>query len=122
MKRTGPTKEATRMLIRQLEKASVCQKRALWKTIAQQIGKPRRERCAINVQKLEKLSQKFAKKTMVVPGKVLAAGNLTKPISVAALEYSELGRQKIKSMKGNAWTLEELLESKVKPSEIVIVK
>lgn len=122
MKRTGPTKESTRLLIRKLEKASVTQKNRLWKTVADQVAKPRRERVSINVQKLEKLSEKFGKKTLLVAGKVLAGGNMTKAVSVAAMEYSELGKQKIKTMKGNAWTLNELLESKIKPSDIVIVK
>ena len=122
MKRTGPTTEITRKLIRLLEKTSVTQKNNIWKTVAGLVSKPRRQRASVNVQKLGRLSRKFAKKTMLIPGKILSGGILATPINVAALEYSENAKQKIKAAKGNAWTLPELLESKIKPSEIVIVK
>ncbi len=122
MKRTGPTKMALRQLIRRLQKASVERKQAIWKTVAGILLKPTRQRPSANLAKLEYLNAKLGDKILLVPGKVLAGGTLSKKVRVAAFEFSAAAKQKIADNKGNAWTLAELVESKLTPSDMVIVK
>ncbi len=77
----------------------------LWKDIAKRLAKPRRLYAQVNVSKIEKylLDGEIA----VVPGKVLGSGELTKPIMVAALSFSESAKRKIEESGGKCFTLEE---------------
>jgi large subunit ribosomal protein L18e len=122
MKQTGPTKKSTRVLVRLLEKAAVERKQAIWKTVAEILEKPARQRVSVNLSKLERLAKKFKGKTFLVPGKILASGILNEKISVAALGYSGNARKKIIAMHGKAVSIAELLQAKEKPGSIMIVK
>jgi len=64
----------------------------------------------VNVGHLERLAR--AQQTILVPGKLLAEGRLTKPLTVAALHYSAAARDKIHSAGGTTLSIEELLKSK----------
>lgn len=122
MKRTGPTKERTRKLVALLEKAGRRGKSAIWIEIAARVSKPRRQRTALNLWKLEKLAGLFEGKTIVVPGKVLGFGSISRKAAVAALEFSTQAREKIVKAGGKAMLLEEAVEKGVKPKEMVIAK
>lgn len=122
MKQTGPTKKSTRELVRQLEKKSTSSKQAIWKTVSAALQKPRRQRVQINLEKLERLAARFSNKTFIVAGKVLASGNLTTKLKIAAFEYSQSAKTKIKQAGGECQTLHDLLEQKQTPAELMIVK
>jgi len=110
------------MLARLLEKAGIERKQAIWKTVAEMLEKPRRQRAALNLSKLDRLAKKFKGKILLVPGKVLGTGILNEKIAVAAYEYSHSAQKKIASAHGKSVSLAELVESKEKPSNIMIVK
>ena len=59
---------------------------------------------------------------MAVPGKVLAAGSLSKPVKIAAHAFSAGAVEKIKAANGEYMTLVELVEAGVEPSKIKIMK
>jgi large subunit ribosomal protein L18e len=110
------------MLIRRLEKAGIERKQAIWKTVAEMLEKPSRQRAAVNLSKLERLAKRFKEKTFLVPGKVLGTGILNEKILVAAYQYSASARKKIGAVHGKSLSLAELLESKEKPGNIMLVK
>ena len=120
MKKKGPRNEEVRNAIALLEKAARKGKQGIWKDVASRLGKPRRGRAAVNLWKLEKVSSKLGKKYMLVPGKVLSYGTLSRPVNVIALEFSEAAAKKI-SENGKAMSIAEALEAKVKPSEVAII-
>ncbi|MBU0635440.1 50S ribosomal protein L18e [Candidatus Micrarchaeota archaeon] len=122
MRRTGPTKKSTRLLIRALKKASIERKQRVWKTIAQLLEKPRRQRAYVNLQKIRRLNKRFKGKTLVVPGKVLGTGILEEKVSVSALEWSESAYKKITANQGNLASIKSVLEQKEKPAHIMIIK
>jgi large subunit ribosomal protein L18e len=82
--------------------------KALWKDVAKRLAKPRRLYAQVNVSKIERylLDGEIA----VVPGKVLGSGELSKPIKVAALSFSENAKRKIEEAGGKCITLEEAAE------------
>jgi large subunit ribosomal protein L18e len=121
MKVTGPAKLETKKIIAELEKHYRKSKEAIWLDLAERIAKPRRQRVSVNIWKIEKLAKIIEKKILVVPGKVLGFGELTRPVHVVALEYSTDAKKKILE-KGNAMTLREAIEKKIKPKEMAIVK
>ena len=55
--------------------------------------------------------EKYARdgETVVVPGKVLSVGDLTKKVEVAALTFSAEAKRKIEEAKGRTLSLQELL-------------
>ncbi|MBU1120713.1 MAG: 50S ribosomal protein L18e [archaeon] len=122
MKATGPTKLETKKFISKMKKEGKKRKEKLWIDVAKRIEKSRRTRVSVNLWKIDKMSKKFKGKILLVPGKVLSTGSIESKAEVAALEFSEKALKKIKEKKGNAMSLNELLEKKTKAKEIVILK
>ncbi len=104
-----------------MKKTSNERKERIWRDLAERLSKPRRVLPAVNIAKINLLAVKNKGKLLVVPGKVLGKGELSKKVEVAALEFSASALTKINS-NGKAMSLVELLNSKRKASEMVIVK
>lgn len=124
MKVTGPTKDRARRLISLLEKEGKKRNEKIWADIAMRLGKPRRIRASINLWRLDRVAKAdgIKGKVIAVPGKVLGEGEVSSALRVAAFEFSSRAGEKIKAAKGEAITLEALLEKKIKAGEIAIVK
>ena len=93
-----------------LRRASQANDAPIWGALAERLARPRHQQTPVNVGNLERLTE--AKQTVVVPGKLLADGDLTKPLTVAAFAYSSVARSKIHSAGGTALTIDELLKAK----------
>ena len=106
VKRTGPTNYQLKELLVQLESKAYQSK--FWGRIKEDLQKPTRQRRIVNVYKIEKFARDG--ETVVVPGKVLSVGDLTKKVEVAALTFSEEARRKIEEAKGRALSIQELLQ------------
>ena len=83
---------------------------AIWRDIAAEA----------NLSKLERYAQDG--ETIVVPGKVLAAGNISKKITVAAYDFSDAAAKAIVAAGGKTLTLEELAESNPKGTGVRIMR
>ncbi|RLG57064.1 MAG: 50S ribosomal protein L18e [Hadesarchaea archaeon] len=106
--RTGPTNPMLRRLIRQLREHGRKQKAKIWLDIAERLEGPSRIRSEVNLSQLERYASNGD--VVVVPGKVLAAGRLSHPISVAAFRFSSPARRKLMMAGGRALTIQELME------------
>ena len=106
--------------IKALEDASKESGKALWKAIAKELDKPKRIRAVVNLSRIDRHTNEGD--IVAVPGKVLAAGNLSKGVKIAAFNFSEGAVEKIKAAKGDHMSLIELLESGVETSQIRIMK
>ena len=58
---------------------------------------------------------------IVVPGKVLGSGEISKKLTVAAYKFSEQAIEKIKAAKGTSMELEELIKKNPKGQKIRIM-
>jgi large subunit ribosomal protein L18e len=83
------------------------------------LAKPRRKRISVNVSRLNRCTGK--KETVVVPGKVLGAGEMNHPITVAALSFSEIAKEKIKAARGKCVSFFELIKKNPKGSNVKII-
>jgi len=63
-----------------------------WYKIAEILVSPRRNHLEINLNELEK---KADKKILIVCGKVLSQGEITKKYKIAALKFSEKAKEKL---------------------------
>ena len=122
MKRTGATKLETLKLIAGLKKHGKRTGQKVFTAIAEQLGKPRRQRVEVSVGKLGKIAEANKKKILAVPGKVLSSGNPVAGMEVSAMKFSAGAEKKIREAKGKAVLLGQLVESKARPCEIVLVK
>lgn len=105
---TGSTNPTLRRLVRQLRVHGKKQKAKIWLDLAERLDGPRRTRAELNLSQLNRYTAEGS--TIVVPGKVLAAGRLSHPISVAAFKFSGAARRKIIGSGGEALTIKQLVE------------
>ncbi|MDE1820712.1 MAG: 50S ribosomal protein L18e [Euryarchaeota archaeon] len=96
-----------RKLIRTLAHHGRQKQIPLWVAAAEHLDRSRHARRPVNVGHLERIAR--PKEVVVVPTKLLAAGSLRKPLTVAALAYSPGAREKVLAAGGTALSLEELL-------------
>jgi large subunit ribosomal protein L18e len=106
--------------IESLKQASEEDGKPIWRALAEDLDKSKRSRVAVNLSQIDR--HKKQNDVVAVPGKVLAAGSLTKPLRIAAYAFSEGALEKIKQAKSDAMTLNELVESDIQPSQIKIIK
>ena len=92
------------------------QKAAIWKRIAKDLQKPARSRREINLSRINRHAK--AGEIIAVPGKVLSAGNLDKKITIAAWQFSERAKEKIKSAGGEIITFKQLIEKNPKGTKV----
>ncbi len=119
VKRTGPINPYLKQLVENLEKKSFELDAPIWKTIAKKLEKSTRQRIEVNLSDIERNTKKDD--TIIVPGTVLASGQLNKPVSIAAWRFSSSAIKKIKESKGKILTIEDLLEENPKGSKIKII-
>jgi len=117
---TGPTNPVLRKLVRQLRERGKEQKVALWVDLAERLMQPRRARAEVNLSHLSRYSSEG--NIIIVPGKVLGAGKLEHPISVAAFKFSGTARRKIIGAEGKALTIQQLLEQNPSGRGIVLME
>ncbi|NQU98080.1 50S ribosomal protein L18e [Candidatus Woesearchaeota archaeon] len=105
-------------LIGELKKNSIANNVKIWKRVATDLEKPSRNRRVVNLFNIEKNAK--ANETIVVPGKVLGTGELTKKVTVAAFNFSDSAFKKIKE-KGEVLSIPELLKHNPKGKKVRIL-
>ncbi len=106
-KRTGPTNINTRKLVLELKRLAKKEEAAVWARLAEEIETPTRRRREVNISRIDMHAKD--NETILVPGKVLSAGSLSKKLTVAAFKFSGKAKEKI-SKSGNALSIEELMK------------
>ncbi len=106
-------------LIEDLLKASAMNEAPIWKDIAERLAGPKRLYAEVNVSKIQRYAGDG--ETIVVPGKVLGGGRITKAVTVAALSFSETAKKKILEAGGRCLTIRELVEQNPSGSGVRIM-
>ncbi|MEM2208513.1 MAG: 50S ribosomal protein L18e [Sulfolobales archaeon] len=119
MKRTGPTNVVIRKLVRELRRTSNQYSVRIWDYVADLLEKPSRRRVVVNLSKVSRFSSQG--EYIVVPGKVLGAGTLKKPVTVAAVSFSKRALEKIRSAGGSAIPITELLKVNPQGSNVKVI-
>jgi large subunit ribosomal protein L18e len=100
--------ELARVII-ELKKAAKAHQAPIWGAAAARLARPRHQAFPLNVGHLERLAE--PKETIVVAGKLLAEGNLTKALTIGAVAYSSEARSKVQAAGGTALSIRELLKT-----------
>ena len=117
VKRTGPTNYQLQQLIVEIEPHA--KKSDFWRRISDDLQKPTRQRRSVNIYKINEYS--LDGETIIVPGKVLAVGDITKKVDVAALNFSTEAKRKITEAKGKAISITELLQQNPQAKKVRIL-
>ncbi|MBI3027868.1 50S ribosomal protein L18e [Candidatus Woesearchaeota archaeon] len=91
--RTGPTNPLLQGLVHELKKRSNEHSVNLWKRIASDLEKPTRQRRVVNLSSISRYTKE--NEIVVVPGKVLGAGNLNHRLTISAFQFSDGAKEKI---------------------------
>lgn len=119
MKKAKTTNPELIELIRFLRKQSSENKVEIWRDIAERLAAPRKNRVAVNLSRLSRYTEKNV--TVVVPGKVLSAGEISHPITITAFAFSQKAKEKISSAKGKCLSFSDLIKKNPKGSNIKII-
>lgn len=117
MRRT--TNPNLRSLIRLLRKAANQYKAGVWRAIAEYLSRTRSRRIAVNISRINRYTKEGD--VVVVPGKVLGAGILDHPVTVAAFAFSRQAREKILMAKGKCISIQELIQMNPTGSNVKII-
>ena len=109
---TGPINPVLQSLIHELKKRSNEQSVNLWKRVANDLEKPTRQRRVVNLSSISRYTKE--NEVIVVPGKVLGAGDLKHKVTISAFQFSNGAKEKIEKAGAKVITLLEL--SKENPS------
>ena len=91
-----------------------------WIKIAGLLSSPRRNKISVNLDKIDKESKEGD--TIVVPGKVLSKGDVSKKIRIAALSFSEKAKGKLKDKKCEIVSILEEIKINPKAKGVKILK
>ena len=93
---------------------------AIWRDVALRLEKPKRNWAEANLSKLELYAKDG--ETIIVPGKVLAAGTISKKITVAAYDFSDAAAKAIVAAGGKTMSIEELATANPKGTGVRIMR
>ncbi len=116
--KTGPTNLALKKLIADLRSLSTKEKVNVWKRLADELSKPTRRRREVNLFTINNTIRDG--EIAVVPGKILANGEFTKKVTVAAFRFSGKAKEAI-SKTGKAITLQQLMKDNSKGKKVRIL-
>jgi large subunit ribosomal protein L18e len=118
-KPTGPTNTMLMKLIEDIREKGYKENIPFLIEIAKKLETSRRLRPEVNLTQLDKVCKE--NETVIVPGKVLSVGNLKKPLTVAAASFSMSSIDKIQKAGGKVLSIQELIKSNPKGTNVRIV-
>jgi len=119
MARTPKTNPHLQRVVRELREVSRKADAPIWRDVAERLERSRKNWSEVNLSRLSRYAAKGEQ--IVVPGVVLATGEITTAVTVAAFRSSEAARKKIEAAGGRAIGLLELAVQNPKGSGIRIM-
>jgi large subunit ribosomal protein L18e len=106
-------------LIEDLKEASNRNDAGIWKAVAKELSRSRRNRRSVDIWRINRYTSKGD--TVVVPGKLLGDGALDHKVNVAAFRFTESVRKKVELTGGDLMTIQELIKKNPKGSGVKIM-
>lgn len=106
-------------LVERLKKEAYISEAPVWRDVADRLMKPRQNWAEVNLSRIERFASD--NETVIVPGKLLGDGAITKKVTVAAFKCSEAAKEKLAKAGGKSMSIEELLMDNPKGSNVRIM-
>ncbi len=116
----GTENDALRETLIFLEKSAKRNKAPVWSDVAMRLSASRRSRTEVNVGKLAKVTK--ADDVVVVPGKVLGAGELKHRLTLASWSAANGVAKKVTKAGGKMVSIRELVGSNPGGKGVIIVR
>jgi large subunit ribosomal protein L18e len=115
MSKTNPRLSS---LIADLKSAARSSGADVWGDVAERLEKPRRTHAEVNLGRIERYAEED--ETVVVPGKVLGSGVLSKDVTVAAVDFSGTAQTKIDQV-GETVRLEQAVANNPEGANVRVI-
>ncbi|MCK4267064.1 MAG: 50S ribosomal protein L18e [Thermoplasmata archaeon] len=119
LKRSYKTNPNLEEMVLELKRLSRENQAPIWRNIAKRLEKPLRVWAEVNVSTIDKHTK--AKEFVIVPGKLLGTGMITKPVNVAAYSASASAIKKVEQAGGKFMGITELAALNPKGSGVRIM-
>ena len=119
MAKSSKTNPHLQHVVRELREVSREVGVAIWGDVADRLERSRRNWSEVNLSRLSRYGSKGEQ--IVVPGVVLATGEISTPLTVAAFRASSAARKKIEAAGGRTLSLLELAVQNPKGSGVRIM-
>jgi large subunit ribosomal protein L18e len=106
-------------LIFDLKEASRKNEAPIWRDIAKRLEKPSRVWAEVNISRLALYTKKG--ETLIIPGKLLGAGEIDYPVTVAAFKASKGAKEKITAAGGSVLSISQMVKDNPKGKGIRIM-
>ena len=107
-------------LINKLYEQSRNEDVAIWRDVAQRLERSNRRTAEVNLSDIDRHAEDG--ETILVPGKVLSNGDLDKKVDVVAFKFSAKAQDKIENAGGECISIEEIMRTNPKGSNIRIME
>ena len=105
--------------VTELKKASRENDAPLWRSVAQRLEGPSRNWPSVNISKLEYKVNKNSK--VLIPGKLLGSGNISKKMTVSAYSFSETAKSKVEAAGGKCVSYNDFIKTNPKGTDVVVI-
>ena len=119
MARPSKTNPQLQRVVRELREVSREAGAGIWRDVADRLERSRKNWSVVNLSRLARYASKGEQ--IAVPGVVLATGEISTPVTVAAFRASGAARKKIEAAGGRTVTLLELAVQNPKGSGVRIM-
>ncbi len=96
------------------------EKKPIWKKVMRELDKPRRQRAQVNLSKIDLYGSSDG--VVLVPGKVLGSGSLTRGMTIAAFSFSDTAEKLITKAGGRVISIEDLHNSNPEGKSVTLLK
>jgi len=105
--------------IDELKAASRKNDAPIWKSIAKKLEGPSRNWPIVNVSKIEYNADKNGK--VVIPGKIMGSGTLSKKVTVSAYSFTKTAIQKIENAGGKCMIYNDFIKKNPTGKDVVVI-
>ena len=105
--------------IDELKAASRKNDAPIWKSIAKKLEGPSRNWPVVNVSKIEYNADKNGK--VVIPGKIMGSGTLSKKVTVSAYSFTKTAIQKIENAGGKCMIYNDFIKKNPTGKDVVVI-
>lgn len=105
--------------IDELKRASRENDAPIWKSIAKKLEGPNRNWPVVNVSKIEYNASKNGK--VVIPGKLMGSGTLSKKVTVSAYSFTKSAVEKIEGAGGKCMVYNEFIKKNPSGKDVVVI-
>lgn len=102
-----------------VETILLARKNKSWLKLAHKISGSKKDQPSINLSELDEIAK--AGETIVVPGKILASGNITKKLKLVALSISSSALAKLKETKSEYLSIADEIKANPKATGVKIL-